>query len=57
LNTEGGNLNTQYASTLQSLQDVNYAQAITQLSQQQTALTAAQQSFVKIANLSLFNYL
>ncbi|MFI4941100.1 MAG: hypothetical protein ACHP7O_12265 [Burkholderiales bacterium] len=57
LTTEGANQNLQYASALSTLQDVNYAQAISQLSQQQMTLTAAQQSFVKIANLSLFNYI
>lgn len=57
LNTQGSNLNVQYASTLSGLESVNDAQAISQLSEQQLTLTAAQQSFVKIANLSLFNYI
>jgi flagellar hook-associated protein 3 FlgL len=57
LNTEGANQDLQYSSTLQSLQDVNDVQAISQLAQQQTTLTAAQQSFVKISGLSLFNYI
>jgi flagellar hook-associated protein 3 FlgL len=57
LGTEGADLNTQYSSTLSSLESVNYAQTISQLSEQQTTLTAAQQSFVKISNLSLFNYI
>jgi flagellar hook-associated protein 3 FlgL len=57
LNTEGSNLNLEYSTTLSNLQDLNYAQAISNFSQQQTTLSAAQQSFVKISNLSLFNYL
>ncbi|HEY8023033.1 MAG TPA: flagellar hook-associated protein FlgL [Burkholderiaceae bacterium] len=57
LNTEGNNLGLQYSTSLNSLQDLNYAQALSSYSQQQTTLTAAQQSFVKISNLSLFNYL
>jgi flagellar hook-associated protein 3 FlgL len=57
LSSEGANQNLQYSSALSSLQGVNYAQAISQLSQQQLTLTAAQQSFVKIANLSLFSYI
>ena len=49
------NLNLQ---TLRSkLEDVDLAKAITQLSQESTALTAAQQAFVKVQGLSLFNYL
>ncbi len=39
------------------LQDLDYAEASTRLARQQTALEAAQQSFARIARLSLFNYL
>ena len=49
-------MNLQYADTLSRLQDVDYAKAITDLTRQQTELQAAQQSFSKIAQLSLFNY-
>jgi flagellar hook-associated protein 3 FlgL len=49
--------NTQYQQNLSTLQDVNYTQAISQLSQQELALQAAQQSFVKISGLTLFSYL
>lgn len=44
-------------TTLSELRDVDYAQAISQLNLEMTALQAAQQSFVRIQNLSLFNYL
>ena len=47
----------QYAQTLSRLQDLDYAEAITRLSQQQTILEAAQQSFVRVSGLSLFDYL
>ncbi len=57
LDSEGQDLNTQYATSLQSLTGLDYAQALSTYSQEQTTLTAAQQSFVKISNLSLFNYL
>ncbi|MHB1174845.1 MAG: flagellar hook-associated protein FlgL [Sulfuriferula sp.] len=57
LNSAGSNRDIQYSQTLSQLQDVDYAKAISQLTQQQTTLQAAQQSFVKIAGLSLFNYL
>ncbi|MFI3135456.1 MAG: flagellar hook-associated protein FlgL [Methylococcaceae bacterium] len=44
-------------STLSNVQDLDYAQAISQYSQQEMVLQAAQQSFSKIQKLSLFNYL
>ena len=47
----------QYQQTLSNLQDLDYAKAISDLTRNQTALQAAQQSFVKISQLSLFNYL
>ncbi|MDP9107459.1 MAG: flagellar hook-associated protein FlgL [Pseudomonadota bacterium] len=57
LDSEGSDRSLQYATRLSSLQDLDYAKAITELTQQQVTLQAAQQSFVKIANLSLFDYL
>ena len=57
LDSNGSDKDLQYSSTLSDLQDLDYTKAITELTQQQTTLTAAQQSFVKISGLSLFNYL
>lgn len=57
LDSAGDDRALQYASTLSTLQDLDYAKAVSDLTQQQVTLQAAQQSFVKIANLSLFNYL
>ena len=57
LDNEGADRTLQYASRLSSLQDLDYAKAVTELTQQQVTLQAAQQSFVKIANLSLFDYI
>jgi flagellar hook-associated protein 3 FlgL len=57
LTSVSSNLDLQYASTLSNLQDVDYATAITNLIRQQTELQAAQQSFSKVSQLSLFNYL
>lgn len=57
LDSNGSDKDLQYSQTLSQLQDLDYSKAITQLTQQQTTLTAAQQSFVKISGLSLFNYL
>lgn len=53
----GSDLDLQYATTLSGLQDVDYAEAISRLTQQQTYLQAAQQSFMRVSGLSLFNYL
>lgn len=53
----GSDLDLQYATTLSGLQDVDYAEAISRLTQQQTYLQAAQQSFMRVSSLSLFNYL
>lgn len=47
----------QYSQALSNLQDLDYNKAISDFSQQQIALDAAQKSFAKISGLSLFNYL
>jgi len=44
-------------TAVSAVQDLNYTQAASLLSQQSLSLQAAQQSFVKIQNLSLFNYI
>lgn len=49
--------NLQYDQVLSELQDLDYAEALTRLSQQQITLEAAQKSFVKSASLSLFNFI
>lgn len=50
-------LSLQYEQTLSRLQDVDYAQAISQLTREQSTLEAAQRSFVRVSGLSLFDYL
>lgn len=50
-------LGLQYQQALSKLQDVDYAQAISDLTRKQVQLEAAQQSFLKVSQLSLFNYL
>lgn len=57
LDYAGEDRNLQYSQILSDLQDLDYTKALTQLSQQQTTLEAAQQSFVKTSGLSLFNYI
>lgn len=47
----------QYQQTLSNLQDLDYAKTISDLTRKQTDLQAAQQSFSRISQLSLFNYL
>lgn len=55
------NLNADFgvhlSTTLSSVQDLDYADAITKLSQEQIGLDAAQKAFASVQNLSLFKYL
>jgi flagellar hook-associated protein 3 FlgL len=57
LDSAGQVLNEQYQETLGALRDLDYAQAISELSKEQITLQAAQQSFLRLTSLSLFNYL
>ena len=57
LHVTGSDLSYQLKQTLSALQDVDYNKAISDLTQQDMTLKATQQSFVKVAALSLFNYL
>ena len=43
--------------TRSKIQDVDYAEAMTELTKQDTALQAAQATFTRITRLSLFDYL
>jgi flagellar hook-associated protein 3 FlgL len=49
--------NYQLKATLSGLQDLDYAEAISKLNIQMLALQAAQQTFAKTQNMTLFNYL
>lgn len=57
LQVAGEDLSLQFKQNLSALQDVDYNKAISDLTQQQMNLQAAQKSFTKIADLSLFSYL
>ncbi|OIQ93331.1 flagellar hook-associated protein 3 [mine drainage metagenome] len=57
LGSSNSTTNLQLSQTLSTLQDVDMAKAISDLTQQQTGLQAAQQSFAKVSQLSLFSYL
>lgn len=52
----GEDQNLNYAQTLSRLRDLDYAAAISQLTQEQGYLEAAQKSFLRVTDLSLFNY-
>jgi flagellar hook-associated protein 3 FlgL len=45
------------STTLSSVQDLDYAAAVTKLSQEQLGLDAAQQAYAHVQSLSLFKYL
>lgn len=53
----GQDRDIQYSGILSDLQDLDYADALSRLSQQQTMLEAAQKSFVTTTGLSLFNFI
>lgn len=57
LQSAGSQRSLEYSTTLSRLQDVDPLEAISDLTQTQTTLQAAQLSFTKVTQLSLFNYL
>jgi flagellar hook-associated protein 3 FlgL len=57
LDEAGSARDIQYADQLSGIQDLDYVKAISEMSQKQMMLQAAQQSFVKVSGMSLFNYL
>jgi len=57
LDNAGSSLDLTYRQMLADTGQVDIVQAISQLSQQQLALQAAQKTFVQISNLSLFSYM
>jgi flagellar hook-associated protein 3 FlgL len=57
LESVGSDQNIQFEQMLSQLQDVDFAQATSDLQRQQLYLQAAQQSYIKISGLSLFNYI
>lgn len=57
LQSTGEDLGLQFKQTLSQLQDVDYNKAITDLTQQQVNLQAAQKSFQLISELTMFNYM
>ena len=53
----GQQLSDSLTSSVSSLSDLDYAQAVSTMNQQLLGLQAAQQAYVKISQLSLFQYL
>lgn len=54
LDADGSAKGINYKSALSGIQDLDYAKAITTLTQQQITLQAAQKSFLAVSGLSLF---
>lgn len=52
-----GDLTIQHRQALSNLQDVDFVQALSDLTRMQIQLEAAQQTFVQMSRLSLFNYI
>ena len=57
LDNTGSDLKLQYTQTLSDLQDIDLVEAYSRFTQQQYTLQAAQQSYIKLTGLSLFNYI
>lgn len=57
LQTSGVDTGLRLQETLSKLQDTDYSKAVTELTQQNAILQAAQQSFAKVSGLSLFSYI
>lgn len=57
LTDNAADLDFQYATALSELQDLDYTKAISEFTQQQIQLEAAQKSFAQVSRLSLFNIL
>lgn len=50
-------VNLQYQQTLSNLQDVDYTKSISDLTRMQSQLDAAQKSFLKVSQMSIFNFI
>ena len=57
IDSVSGNRELNYAQTMSDLVDLDYNQAISEYSMRQVGMQAAQQAFIGIRDLSLFNYM
>ena len=55
--TENADSRLRYERSISELKDLDYANAVGRLNMQMTALQAAQQAYIKVQGLSLFNLL
>ena len=55
MNTTGDSLDYQYDASISELQDLDYAQALSDISKKTSILQAAQKAFVATSNISLFS--
>lgn len=55
MNTTGDSLDYQYDASISDLQDLDYAQALSDISKKTSILQAAQKAFVATSNISLFS--
>ncbi len=54
---ENDDANIRYDRSISELKDLDYASAVSELNMRMTGLQAAQQAYVKVQGLSLFNYI
>jgi flagellar hook-associated protein 3 FlgL len=57
LDSTGDDLNIQYTEALHQLQDIDLVETISNFTQQQMTLEAAQKAFTQVSRLSVFNYI
>lgn len=57
LDTTGSDMDLQYTSSISKLQDLDYTEALSDLSKRSTILEAAQKSYVQTSQLSLFAFI
>lgn len=57
LDVTGSDMDLQYTSSISKLQDLDYTEALSDLSKRSTILEAAQKSYVQTSQLSLFQYI
>ncbi|MEY4592371.1 MAG: hypothetical protein RIR18_1266 [Pseudomonadota bacterium] len=57
LNQTSQDLDSQYTQNISALEDLDYTAAISDFTQQQTQLQAAQQTFTKVTQANLFSYM
>jgi flagellar hook-associated protein 3 FlgL len=57
LDVTGSDMDLQYTASISKLQDLDYTEALSDLSKRTTILEAAQKSYVQTSQLSLFSFI